>query len=229
MSTIALDSHLSRPLRFWETTVGKKAMMAATGAVLFGYVVGHLIGNLQIYSPDHARINRYAEFLHSQPQLLWVVRTFLLACVGLHILTSFQLWRLKRQARPIPYRKKKDIAADYASRTMLWSGPIVGAFIVFHILHLTAGATGLPYKELDVYNNVVNGFRVPGVAIAYIVAMAMLCMHLYHGLWSMFQSLGISHPRYTPWLKRFAALFALLIGAGNISIPAAVLAGILGS
>jgi succinate dehydrogenase / fumarate reductase cytochrome b subunit len=112
---------------------------------------------------------------------------------------------------------------------MLWSGPIIAAFVVFHILHLTTGSAGLPYRELDVYDNVVNGFRIVPVSIAYIVAVALLCLHLYHGVWSMFQSLGISHPLYTPLLKKFAAAFSIFIAVGNISIPVAVMAGLVGS
>jgi succinate dehydrogenase / fumarate reductase cytochrome b subunit len=125
--------------------------------------------------------------------------------------------------------KTQNVPAGYASRTMLWSGPIIGFFVLFHILHLTTGSVSLPFQELDVYNNVVNGFRILPVSITYIVAMILLSMHLYHGLWSMFQTLGVSHPRYTPWLKRFAAAFAIFIAVGNISIPVAVLAGLVGS
>jgi len=213
-------------LRFWQTTVGKKAIMAVTGVLLFGYVVAHLIGNLQIYFPPE-KINHYAAFLHSHPALLWTARTTLLFAVGLHIWSSFQLWLLQREARPINYVKKANLNSTYASRTMLWSGPIIAAFVVFHLLHLTLGTVhpGGPFDEHNVYNNVVTGFQFWPVSLFYIIAMIMLCYHLYHGLWSMFQSLGFSHPVYTPWLKLFAKIFAILIAAGNISIPVAVLAG----
>jgi len=213
-------------LRFWQTTVGKKAIMAVTGVLLFGYVVAHLLGNLQIYFPPE-KINHYAAFLHSHPALLWAARTTLLFAVGLHIWSSFQLWLLQREARPINYVKKANLNSTYASRTMLWSGPIIAAFVVFHLLHLTLGTVhpGGPFDEHNVYNNVVTGFQFWPVSLFYIIAMIMLCYHLYHGLWSMFQSLGCSHPVYTPWLKLFAKIFAILIAAGNISIPVAVLAG----
>ena len=138
---------------------------------------------------------------------------------------------LKNDARPVSYVKKDDAAATYASRTMEWSGPIVLAFIIFHILHLTVGAVGPVPQELadgpDVRANVINGFSNPLIAGFYIVAILMLCTHLYHGLWSMFQSLGISHPKYTPKLKKFAAIFAILIAIGNCSIPIAVMTGLL--
>ena len=233
MSTIAINP-IHRAVSFWDAPIGKKAVMAATGAILFGYVIAHLLGNLQIYSSNPEQINIYAAFLHnpSNTGLLWGARMALLAAVALHILASIQLWNLKREARPVNYVKKADVAASYASRTMMWSGPIVGAFVVFHILHLTAGAVpGLALTELsehhpDVRANLIGGFLNPAVSGFYIVAMILLCTHLYHGLWSMFQSLGVSHPRYTPGLKKFAAVTALLICLGNISIPISILLGL---
>ena len=224
---------IHRVIRFYEAPIGKKAVMALTGAVLFAYVVGHLIGNLQIYSADHDQINRYAAFLHdpSRAALLWFVRGLLLIAVAVHITASLQLWSLQRAARPMGYVKKNDVPSAYAARTMLWSGPIIAAFVIFHVLHLTVGSV-LPLQELgpnqpNVRANVIAGFQHPAVAIFYIVAMLLLCLHLFHGLWSMFQSVGVSHPRYTPVLKRFAAVGAILIAAGNISIPLAVMAGLL--
>jgi succinate dehydrogenase / fumarate reductase cytochrome b subunit len=213
-------------LHFWQTTVGKKAIMAVTGFILFGFICGHLLGNLQIFLPPE-KINHYSATLKSLPALLWGARITLLLAVGLHVWSSFQLWLLQREARPINYVKKANLNSTYASRTMLWSGPIILAFLIFHLLHFTFGTVhpGGPFDEHNVYNNVVTGFQVWPVSLFYIIAMIMLCYHLYHGLWSMFQSLGFSHPVYTPWLQRFAKLFAILIAAGNISIPVAVLAG----
>jgi succinate dehydrogenase / fumarate reductase cytochrome b subunit len=231
MSTI--DQPIQRAVGFYEAPIGKKAVMAVTGVILFGYVVGHLIGNLQIYSSNHDQINRYAAFLHNPANVipLWVIRAFLMGAVVLHVTASIQLWLLKRAARPIAYVKKDDVPASYAARTMMWSGPIVGAFIVFHILHLTAG-TVLPLHEIaenqpNVRYNVIAGFLNPAVSGFYILAMILLCTHLYHGLWSMFQSMGFSHPRYTPLLRKGAAIVAILIAIGNCSIPIAVMAGFL--
>jgi succinate dehydrogenase / fumarate reductase cytochrome b subunit len=231
MSAIAINP-VHRVVRFYEAPIGKKAIMAVTGAILFGYVVAHLLGNLQIYG-DPEQINKYAAFLHnpSSAGLLWVARCTLLVAVGLHILASIQLWLLKREARPMAYVKKDDAAATYASRTMMWSGPIVGAFVVFHVLHLTVGAV-LPLQEIapnqpNVYANVIAGFSNPAISAFYILAIILLCVHLYHGLWSMFQSLGFSHPRYTPILKKGAAVFAILIAIGNCSIPIAVMTGLI--
>jgi succinate dehydrogenase / fumarate reductase cytochrome b subunit len=232
MSSIAIPP-LSRAIDFYEAPIGKKAVMAVTGIVLFGYVVGHLLGNLQIYSSNPNQINRYAAFLHnpSNAVALWGIRGVLLFCVGLHILAATQLWLQNRAARPIGYYKKDDVPSSYAARTMIWSGPIIGAFVVFHVLHLTVGsvtplAPDLAANAPNVRANVIDGFHdYPAIAAFYIVAMLLLCLHLYHGVWSMFQSAGVSHPRYTPWLKRFAAICALAIAIGNISIPVAALAG----
>jgi succinate dehydrogenase cytochrome b subunit len=232
MSTVAITP-IHRAVRFYEAPIGKKAVMAITGVLLFGYVVAHLLGNLQIYSSNPQQINIYAAFLHNPANagLLWGARIVLLAAVGLHILASVQLWKIKRDARPQAYVKKEDAAASYASRTMMWSGPIVAAFVIFHILHLTVGSV-LPLQEIgpnepNVRANVINGFLNPAVSGFYILAMILLCMHLYHGLWSMFQSLGFHHPRHTPRLKTGAAIFAILIAIGNCSIPIAVMAGLL--
>jgi len=215
-------------LRFWQTTVGKKVIMAVTGVILFGFVVGHLLGNLQIFLPPE-KINNYAATLRAHPALLWIARITLLVAVVFHTWSSFQLWLLQREARPVSYVKKVNLHSTYASRTMAWSGPIILAFVVFHLLHLTFGTVhpGGRFETHNVYNNVVTGFQVWPVSLFYIIAMIMLCYHLYHGLWSMFQTLGITHPVYTPILRVLAKIVAILIAAGNISIPVAILAGMI--
>jgi len=232
MSTLAIQP-IHRAVRFYEAPIGKKAVMAITGVMLVGYVFAHLLGNLQIYSSDAEQINRYAAFLHNPANAaaLWAARTLLLLAVALHITASVQLWLQNRAARPAGYVKKADLPASYAARTMIWSGPIVAAFVVFHVLHLTVGAV-MPLRELgpnmpDVRYNVINGFSNEWVSGFYILAMILLCLHLYHGMWSMFQSLGISHPRYTPVIKKAAAVLAILVAVGNCSIPIAVLTGLL--
>jgi len=234
MSAIAVNP-MDRAARFYSAPIGKKAVMAVTGLILVGYVVAHLLGNLQIYSSDPEQINRYAAFLHNPSNLipLWIARSVLLLAVILHITASIQLFNQNRAARPVSYYKKDDVPTSYAARTMIWSGPIVAAFVIFHILHLTVGAV-LPTRDVnnnpitpDVHYNVISGFQNYAVSGFYIFAMILLCMHLYHGVWSMFQSLGISHPRYTTKLKKFAAILAILIAIGNCSIPIAVMAGLL--
>jgi succinate dehydrogenase / fumarate reductase, cytochrome b subunit len=232
MSTLVIHP-IHRAVRFYEAPIGKKAVMAITGVMLVGYVFAHLLGNLQIYSSDAEQINRYAAFLHNPANAaaLWAARSVLLLAVVLHVTASIQLWLQNRAARPIGYVKKADVPTSYAARTMIWSGPIVGAFVIFHVLHLTVGAV-MPLRELgpnlpDVRYNVIAGFSNEWVAGFYVLAMILLCLHLYHGMWSMFQSMGISHPRYTPIIKKAAAVLAVAVAVGNCSIPIAVLTGLL--
>jgi succinate dehydrogenase / fumarate reductase cytochrome b subunit len=221
---------LSEPAltRFWGTTVGKKAVMAVSGVVLFGYVIVHMLGNLQIFLPEGAkRLDDYAAMLHSHRALLWSVRSFLLLMLALHILAYMQLGTRKLHARPIGYVKKRAAGSSLASRTMYWSGPFIAAYVIYHILHLTTGTVHPDFREGQVYMNVVSAFRNTVVAIVYIVAIGLLCMHLYHGLWSWMQSLGINHPRYTPLFKRAASVLSILIAAGYIAVPVAVMTGYL--
>jgi succinate dehydrogenase / fumarate reductase cytochrome b subunit len=199
--------------------------MAVTGLILFGFLIAHMLGNLQVFLGAEA-MNGYAESLRANPPLLWTARVILLASVGLHIWASIQLAALKKEARPIGYAKRGNVQAGYASRTMMWSGPIIAAFVVFHLLHLTTGTVHPNFVELRAYENVVGGFRSIPVSIAYIVAMILVAMHLSHGIWSMFQSMGFSHPRYTPMIKKFAAAFSWVLIAGFISVPVAVMAGL---
>ncbi len=227
MSTAAVDTRLKRTWGLYEVYIGKKLVMAGTGVILVLYVIGHMLGNLQIFAGPE-QMNRYAAFLHSQPGLLWTARIVLVAAVVAHIWSSFLLWLEKRRARPVAYVKKNNVPASYASRTMMWSGPIIAAFVVFHVLHLTTGDVGLGFQAptpggggetFYAYQNVVNGFQHPAVSAAYIFALVLLTMHLYHGMWSMFQSVGISHPRYTPLLKGLAHVLSIAIAVGYISIP----------
>jgi succinate dehydrogenase / fumarate reductase, cytochrome b subunit len=227
MNTLAAVPRDNRAPGFWASTVGKKIVMAVTGILLFAFVIGHLLGNLQVFEGP-AKLNAYGAFLHSIGEFLWPVRIVLLIAVTLHIVATVQLALRKKRARPIEYSVKKAIASSYASRTMYWSGPIVLAFIIFHLLHLTAGYIhpGAAYIEGDVYHNVVSGFQVWWVSLSYIVAISLLGLHLRHGLWSMFQTLGIHQPQYTVRFKKAAMVIALLITLGYISIPISVLLGL---
>jgi succinate dehydrogenase / fumarate reductase cytochrome b subunit len=209
------------PMRFWQTTNGKKAVMAVSGVILAGFVLAHLLGNLQIFlGPD--AFNSYARTLRHLPELVWPTRAILLIAVTLHIWSSLQLAVAKSEARPTGYVKSKPTGSSYASRTMYWSGPIIAAFVIYHLMQFTFGVGGTPYHPFDAYGNVIEGFRVPALAIFYVIAMGLLCLHLRHGLWSMFQTLGFYHPRHTPRIKRLASLIALFIFFGFISIPIAV-------
>jgi succinate dehydrogenase / fumarate reductase cytochrome b subunit len=224
MSATAVGFEDRRTPGFYASTVGKKAVMAVSGAILFTFLVGHLVGNLQIYEgPD--KLNHYAVFLRTLPALLWGARITLLLMLLLHVWSSVQLATRKWEARPVGYVKKSSAGSSYASRTMYWSGPIILAFVIYHLLDLTWGKVNPNFHELSPYENVVASFSVPWVSGFYILAMILLCMHLFHGLWSMFQTLGLHHQRYSLILKRAAAVVAFLIAAGNISIPIAVLTG----
>jgi succinate dehydrogenase cytochrome b subunit len=218
----------------WGTLVGKKVVMAVTGLVLVGFVIAHMLGNLKIFLGAEA-IDSYAVFLRTvgEPALpsglvLWAVRVVLLACVALHITAAMQLTLMNRAARPHGYDTKRPIATTYAARTMRWSGVILALFIVYHLLHLTAGAVGFEsgeFHHLSVYHNVVAGFSVWYVALFYIAAMACLCLHLSHGIWSMLQTLGLNNARATRALQTLSRVVALVVFVGFISVPVAVLAG----
>lgn len=223
----AAATTLRRTIRFYEASIGKKAVMAATGCILVLYVIGHMIGNLQIFLGRDA-LNAYAHKLHDMGGLLWLVRGILFATVAAHIVASVQLWLQNRAARPSGYVKQDWVKASLGSRTMIVTGPLLAAFVIYHVLHLTGGNFHPDFNhELDVYHNVVAGFQNAPAAIAYIVAMAFLGYHVSHGAWSMFQSAGCNHPRYTPVIQKLATALAILLFAGNISIPICVLAGII--
>jgi succinate dehydrogenase / fumarate reductase cytochrome b subunit len=215
-----------------HSAVLKKAIMAVTGIFLFGWIFAHMFGNLKIFFGPES-FNHYAEFLREMGSplippmgLLWVTRFVLLAAVGLHIWAATSLTLQNRRARPIDYRELRGVEVDYAARTMRMSGYLLAVYIVYHLMHLTFGSVHADFVPTDPYSNVVSAFQALPVAAVYIFANLLLGLHLYHGLWSLFQSLGWSHPTYNPWRRRFAVAFALAVSAGFISVPLAVLAGI---
>ena len=205
----------------WDVTNGKKAVMAVSGLILFGFLAGHLAGNLQVFLGAEV-FNHYAATLKSLPALLWGTRITLLVMVVLHVWSAASLWSRKRGARPVAYIKKKSIASTYASRVMYMSGPILAAFIIYHLLHFTVGAGGTSFEEGKAYENLVAGFKVWYIAVFYILSMALLCLHLYHGIWSMAQTLGFHHPKYTPKLRQLSKLIAVAFFLGFSSIPLGV-------
>ena len=227
MSSAAVGVRRNPAATFWGSTNGKKAVMAVTGGILFAFIIGHLAGNLQIFE-GRDKLNAYGRFLHSIGELLWPVRIVLLVSVALHIIATVQLALLKKRARPVGYSRREAIASSYASRTMYWSGPIVLAFVIFHLLQFTAGYIHpeSQFIEGDVYHNVVAGFQVWWVSVWYIFSVSLLGLHLSHGISSMFQSLGFNHPKHTPVLKSAAVAVAVVIVLGYISIPISVLLGI---
>jgi succinate dehydrogenase / fumarate reductase cytochrome b subunit len=225
MSTVIANSQFAKAARFYESTIGKKAVMAVSGLVLFGFLIAHMLGNLQIFLGPQV-MNHYAETLHGNPALLWTARLVLLVSVALHAWASIQLALVKKEARPIAYVKRANVRSTWASRSMMLSGPVIAAFVIFHLLHLTTGTIHPQFVELHAYENLVNGFRVVPFAVAYIAVMILIGFHLRHGIWSMFQSMGLSHPRYTPVIQKFAAVFSWVLIAGFISVPVAVLVGL---
>jgi succinate dehydrogenase / fumarate reductase cytochrome b subunit len=219
-----------------RSAVGKKALMATSGLVLFGFVLGHMAGNLKLYLGAES-LNHYAEWLREvgtpllpPSGLLWIARAVLLAAVGIHVWSAWQVTRMDRRARPVDYADRRVVKATYASRTMRWGGVIILLFVLYHLAHFTFGpAWAHPdFIPGDVYHNVVAGFRIWPVSAFYLVAQAALALHLYHGLWSLFQTLGWNHPRFNPWRRTFARAFALVILVGNASFPIAVMAGLVG-
>ncbi|BDC52872.1 hypothetical protein F183_A51870 [Bryobacterales bacterium F-183] len=216
----------SKTARFWNATIGKKAVMAVSGLVLFGFLVGHLAGNLGVFL-GQKHFDDYAALLKSMPALLWGTRVTLLVMVGLHIWSAASLWSRNSSARRYQYVKKESIVSSYASRTMYMSGPILAAFIVYHLMHFTIGVGGTPFEEGHAYENLVKGFQVWFISAFYILSMGLLCMHLYHGIWSMTQTLGFSHPKYTPRIRTVSKLIAIALFLGFASIPVSVLAGII--
>jgi succinate dehydrogenase / fumarate reductase cytochrome b subunit len=219
---------VTSPRAFFCSTLGRKVVMAVTGVILFGFVIGHLAGNLLLYRGPDA-INAYAVGLRHLGGALWAARLVLLVSVIAHIWAATALTRSNWKARPHGYAQRKDLAATYASRTMVWSGPLVLLFIVYHLLHFTFGTVHGSFVEGDVYHNVVTGFQVPLVSGFYILAMLALGLHLYHGAYSMMQSVGLNHPQINALRRTFATVFAVAIVLGNISFPIAVLTGFVGA
>jgi succinate dehydrogenase / fumarate reductase, cytochrome b subunit len=209
---------------FWGSTIGKKVVMAVTGIVLVGYILAHVTANLLIFAGP-AAIDSYAAKLRTVPALLWGVRILLLVSVVLHIVVATQLTVRSRAARPVPYHRLEPQTSSAASRTMRWGGVALLLFLVYHILHFTTGQAHPDFIHLAPYHNVTTAFRVWWVAAIYIAAMLALAMHLYHGTWSMFQTLGIEHPRVNPARRRVATLIAVLVPLGFVTVPVAVLVG----
>jgi succinate dehydrogenase / fumarate reductase cytochrome b subunit len=197
--------------------------MAITGVILSGFVLGHMLGNLQVYQGPEA-IDAYGRLLRVEPALLWVVRLGLLAAVALHIWAYLMLLQRNRRARPQRYQVKKHRESSFASRSMTITGPLVLAFIIYHILHMTTGTVHPDFKEGAVYHNLTVGLR--GIAgVIYVIAMVMLAFHLWHGVWSMLQTLGLSEDRYHSLGRHVATVFTIVVTLGFASVPLAVLLG----
>jgi succinate dehydrogenase / fumarate reductase cytochrome b subunit len=213
---------------FLDSSVGKKVVMAVTGLVLFGFVTVHMLGNMQAYMGVEP-FNHYAELLQTlvHGKGIWVFRLVMLTAVGFHAWAALTLYFENRKARPVGYRAQQLQEASWASRTMPWTGLVLLAFIIFHILHLTTGSIhpGAEFVRGKAFENLVTGLQVGWVAVFYIVAQCCLGFHMWHGVWSLTQTLGWSHPRYNVLRRRFAYVMAILVAGVNISFPIAILTG----
>lgn len=220
----AIAPSLSSP-GLLATTIARKVVMALTGVVLTGFVLIHMTGNLLLYKGPEA-LNAYGELLQSKPPLVWTARLVLLACVALHIWAATTLTLANWAARPVGYRKTAYETSTYASRTMRWGGPLLLLFIVYHLLHFTVGSVHPDFVRGDVYHNVVVGFQNPLVAFFYVLSMVALSLHLFHGVESMLQTMGLSHPRYNGLRSMIGAAYAAVVTVGNLSFPLSVFFGL---
>ena len=224
-------------VRFLRSTIGTKVLMALTGLALVGFLVAHLAGNLQMLAPGGKApelMNSYAAQLKGLGPLLWIARIGLLGTFALHVALAIRLTALNKAARPVPYAVKEPLASTMASRSMVLSGLVILAFVIYHLLHFTLGVTDPAAYHLtdslgqhDVYSMFVLGFQKAPVAIAYVIAMLCLGLHLAHGIQSLFQTLGWNGPRYRPLTKAIGLGITGLIVAGNIAMPLAVLFGVI--
>ena len=209
---------------FYRSTIGRKIVMAVSGIVLVVFVIGHMTGNLLAFQ-GRGRLDAYAHFLQSSAPILWTVRTVLLLATILHVHSAFSLTRDARAARPRGYARREVQSSTVGSRTMRWGGVLLLVFIVYHLLHLTTGTLHPDFVKGQVYDNLVTGLSVPAVAVFYLLAMLALALHLSHGVWSLFQTLGVSHPRLDRGRRVLAILLAVVVPAGFSAIPLAVLLG----
>src|SRR5215207_7906401 len=229
---------------FYSTAVGKKYVMAITGIIGIGFVVTHMIGNLKVYlgliehNGERAYdIDIYGEFLREllvpilpRTYALWLLRLVLIGALVLHLHAAYALTVMNRRARPTKYQSKRDyVAADFAARTMRWTGIIVLLFLAWHLADFTWGWVNPDFVRGAVYRNLDASLSRLPVAILYIVANIALGIHLYHGTWSLFQSLGVNSPRFNSWRRGLATGIATIIVVGNCSFPIAVQAGIVGT
>jgi len=225
-STVGLlQSPVSSLQSFWRSTIGKKLVMALTGLVFVGFVLVHMLGNLQLFAGP-SRFNGYSRLLrHDLVEFTWLVRVTLLAAVTLHVLAAWQLTRRGWSARDRDYERYERQAATYASRTMRWGGVYLLVFIVYHLMHFTLGWVHPAFDPDGAYGNVILGFRTTWVVLFYLGAMAFLALHLYHGVWAMFRTVGIARPTPTPLERRLSLAVAIVVAGGFSLVPLAVWLG----
>jgi succinate dehydrogenase cytochrome b subunit len=217
---------MSRLRLLWDSSVGKKVIMAVTGLIWLAYLIIHVLANLLVFQGP-AKINAYSAFLHGTGGALWAARLVLIAALVLHITAALQLAARSQQARPTGYvAGRKPQVSTFASRTIRWGGALILIFLVYHILHFTVGTAHSDFVEGDPYHNVATGFHNPLVVSFYLLALAAVGLHLYHGVWSSGRSLGMSPPSPHPLRRTVAVVLALLVWLGFTVIPIAVYAGV---
>jgi succinate dehydrogenase / fumarate reductase cytochrome b subunit len=217
---------MNRLRLLWDSSVGKKVIMAVTGLIMVAYLITHVLANLLVFQGP-SNINAYSAFLHGTGGALWAARLVLLAALVLHVIAAVQLAGRRFEARPVGYAAgRKPQVSTWGSRTIRWGGGIILVFLIYHILHFTVGTAHSDFVEGDPYHNVATGFRNPIVVILYLIAMAAVGLHLYHGVWSSGRSLGTSPPSPNPLRRTVALVLALLIWLGFTVIPIAVYAGV---
>lgn len=214
----------TKALALHQTALGKKAIMAVSGIILVGFVVGHMLGNLQVFQGPE-RLNAYAAFLQGLGGPLWIVRAVLLGAVGAHAWAAISLVKQNAAARPERYQVKQDVATSYAAKTMKYGGFLVLAFIIYHILHLTMHVVGP--EASSVYERFIVGFQNPLITGFYVLANLALGMHLFHGVWSLMHTLGLSHKKYNGLRSMISYAIAGVVTLGNVVMPLAVLAGVI--
>jgi succinate dehydrogenase / fumarate reductase, cytochrome b subunit len=217
---------MNRLQLFWQSSVGKKVIMAATGLVMVAYLLTHVLANLLVFQGP-AQINAYSAFLHGTGGALWAARLVLFVALVLHIVAAVQLAERRHEARPVGYAAGREPqVSTFAARTIRWGGALILAFLVYHILHFTVGTAHPDFIEGNPYHNVATGFHNPIVVAVYLLAMAAVGLHLYHGIWSSGRSLGMSPPSPRPLRRTIAVALALFIWLGFTAIPLAVYAGV---
>jgi succinate dehydrogenase / fumarate reductase, cytochrome b subunit len=210
--------------RFWQSTIGKKVVMAATGIFGILFVVGHMSGNLLMFKGQDA-MHQYAVLLRTSMPLLWAVRLALLAAVVLHAVAAYQLTMRARAARPADYAVRRPQVTTFAAKTIRWGGVFLLVFIIVHLLQLTTGTLHPQFTHLDPYNNVRIGLANPLMVAFYVVAMLALALHLYHGTWAALRTLGVTPSSQHPLKRRLALVLAVVVAAGFVIIPIAALVG----
>jgi succinate dehydrogenase / fumarate reductase, cytochrome b subunit len=224
---------------FVKSSIGAKVVMGVTGVMLIGFVIMHMVGNLQVFLGPET-LNAYGKMLHDLGGLLWVARFGLIGAVVLHIASGLRLASLNKAARPVRYVHETTVQASFASRYMKMSGLVVLAFVVYHLLHFTLGGATPDHTSLmtklsdgtdvkDIYKMVVLGFQQPAVSAAYIIAMVLLGLHLNHGATSLFQSLGLRNVKYNTLIDKVGPALSIFVVVGNCSMPIAILTGLIGA